>query len=200
MRLVFGKEVSLKVTGADRYERTLGIVHVGGVNANLELVRQGLAWHYMKYSDDRELAQAELDARAARVGLWRGFDPMPPWEYRALKRGPQAVIGPTSATVDPQPSSATAFWLKTSSNVRHISSCRWFGKTKRGRYCGPGDGKACGECGGCKAHLLSDWRWIPRLSSRWRPGFDGGRSPPACESPVGVVWRGYSQKPLHSVT
>ncbi len=141
-RLVFGKEVFLKVSGTDRYERTLGTVYVGGVNANLELVRQGLAWHYKKYSDDPELAQAEVDARAARAGLWRGFDPMPPWEYRALKQKTQA--GAASSPADP----AAAFWLNTGSNVRHNSSCRWFGKTKRGRYCGPNDGKACGDCGG----------------------------------------------------
>jgi micrococcal nuclease len=147
-RLVFGKEISLEVTGTDRYERTLGVLRVGGVNVNLALVRQGLAWHYKEYSDDRELARAEVDARTAKLGLWAGFDPMPPWEYRALKRGQQAVAGPTPSASDPQPASATAFWLNTSSNVRHNSTCRWFGKTKRGRYCGADEGKACGDCGG----------------------------------------------------
>jgi endonuclease YncB( thermonuclease family) len=146
--LVFGKDVTLEVTGTDRYERTLGVVHVGGVNANLALVRQGLAWHYKKYSDDRALAQAEVDARASRSGLWAGFDPMPPWEYRAIKQRPQGAVGTAPSAGNPPPASATAFWLNTGSNVRHNSSCRWFGKTKRGRYCGPEDGKACGDCGG----------------------------------------------------
>jgi endonuclease YncB( thermonuclease family) len=147
-RLVFGREVSLRVTGKDRYERTLGVIFVGGVNANLQLVRQGLAWHYKKYSDDQQLAQAEIDARAARSGLWSEFDPMPPWEYRALKKRPQGIMGSASAGSDSSSSASGAFWLNTSSNARHNSSCRWFGKTKRGRYCGPEEGKACGECGG----------------------------------------------------
>jgi micrococcal nuclease len=147
-RLVFGREISLRVTGKDRYERTLGVVFVGGVNANLALVRQGLAWHYKKYSDDQELAQAEIDARASRSGLWAGFEPMPPWEYRALKKRPQGIIGSATAGSDSSGATATAFWLNTSSNARHNSSCRWFGETKRGRYCGPEEGKACGECGG----------------------------------------------------
>lgn len=148
-RLVFGKEVTLEVTGTDRYERTLGVVRVGGANVNLALVRQGLAWHYKEYSDDREFAQAEVDARAARSGLWAGFDPLPPWEYRALKRGQQGAVGAASSSVvDPPPAAATAFWLNTGSNVRHNPSCRWFGKTKRGRYCRADEGKACGDCGG----------------------------------------------------
>jgi endonuclease YncB( thermonuclease family) len=147
-RLVFGREISLRVTGNDRYERTLGVVFVEGVNANLALVRQGLAWHYKKYSDDHELAQAEVDARAARSGLWAGFDPIPPWEYRALKKRPQGIMGSAEAGSDTSRVTATAFWLNTSSNARHNSSCRWFGKTKRGRYCGADEGKPCGDCGG----------------------------------------------------
>ena len=124
------------------------MIFVGGVNANLQFVRQGLAWHFKKYSDDQELAQAEIDARAARSGLWSGFDPMPPWEYRTLKKTPQGIMGSPLAGSDSSGATATGFWLNTSSNVRHNSSCRWFGKTNRGRYCGPNDGKACGDCEG----------------------------------------------------
>ena len=147
-RLVFGKEVTLRVTGKDRYERTLGVVFVGGDNANLQLVRQGLAWHFKKYSDDRELAQAEVEARVARSGLWSGFDPVPPWEYRALKKTPQGIMGSATAGTESSGATATTYWLNTGSNARHNLSCRWFAKTKRGRYCGPEEGKACGECGG----------------------------------------------------
>lgn len=147
-RLVFGKDVTLRVTGKDRYERTLGVIFVGGVNANLQLVQQGLAWHFKKYSDDQELAQAEIDARAPRSGLWSGFDPMPTWEYRALKQRPQGIISAAPKGSDSSgAASSSAFWLNTSSNARHNSSCRWFGKSKRGRYCGPEEGKACGVCG-----------------------------------------------------
>lgn len=114
----------------------------------LDLVRQGLAWYFKKYSDDQQLAQAEIDARAARAGLWSGVDPMPPWEYRALKKKPQGIIGSAPTGSDSSRATATAFWLNTGSNARHNSSCRWFGKTKQGRFCGPVEGKACGECGG----------------------------------------------------
>ncbi|MEI6539873.1 MAG: hypothetical protein WCO86_10165 [Planctomycetota bacterium] len=42
----------------------------------------------------------------------------------------------------------TDYWLNTSSNVGHNSSCKWFKNTKSGRSCGANDGKGCGICGG----------------------------------------------------
>lgn len=41
-----------------------------------------------------------------------------------------------------------AYWLNTSSNVRHHRSCRYFENTKSGRNCGPDEGRACKICGG----------------------------------------------------
>jgi hypothetical protein len=101
-------------------------------SANLQLVKEGLAWHYVKYSDSKELAAAEKGARQAKAGLWSDPAAVPPWEYRAKKRAP--------ATGER--------WLNTSSNVRHNSTCKYFRKTKRGRHCEADEGKACGICGG----------------------------------------------------
>lgn len=62
---------------------------------------------------------------------------------------PSAVPGVSRFSESaPKPAAATAYWLNTSSGVRHNSSCKWFEKTKRGRYCTADDGKPCGECGG----------------------------------------------------
>ena len=46
--LVYGKAVVLRVTGKDRYRRTLAVVMVEGVNANLEMVKLGMAWRFVK--------------------------------------------------------------------------------------------------------------------------------------------------------
>lgn len=80
--LCFGKTVLVRASGKDRYGRTLGTVVVAGVNANLEMVNAGLAWHYKQYSKDAELSRAEADARKARKGLWEDAEPVPPWEFR----------------------------------------------------------------------------------------------------------------------
>ncbi len=80
--LVMGREVIVDDKGRDRYERTLGVVTVDGKNVNLEMVRLGYAWHYVKYSSDRALAEAEEEARAAKRGLWKDRLPVAPWDWR----------------------------------------------------------------------------------------------------------------------
>lgn len=80
--LVFGKSVNLRVTGKDRYKRTLAVVMAGGLNVNREMVIQGLAWRYDKYSKDAALLAAQNEAKGQRRGLWADSSPVPPWEWR----------------------------------------------------------------------------------------------------------------------
>ena len=86
----FGKDVTVKVKDTDRYGRTVGIVILpDGRSLNEELVYQGLAWWYRKYSKSPKLATSEMEARLAHRGLWADKNPIPPWEWRKTKR--QAV-------------------------------------------------------------------------------------------------------------
>ncbi len=90
LSIVAGKQVTVEYQKRDRYGRIVGKVWVDGVDACLEQVKAGLAWHYKKYqhaqsAEDRELyADAENKARNDRLGLWRENNPMPPWEHRRL--------------------------------------------------------------------------------------------------------------------
>jgi endonuclease YncB( thermonuclease family) len=87
--MVFAKEVSVEPRGTDSYGRTVARVFSGKKDLGLELLNRGLAWHYRRYSSDRVLAEAERQARRARVGLWSAKDPTPPWEWRRRQRGAQ---------------------------------------------------------------------------------------------------------------
>ncbi|HEY3046091.1 MAG TPA: thermonuclease family protein [Polaromonas sp.] len=90
--LVFAKQVVVEAGKSDRYGRTVGKVVVGGIDANLEQVRAGYAWHYKKYEREQSIedrvayAAAESSARAARAGLWRDAVQMPPWDWRSCRR------------------------------------------------------------------------------------------------------------------
>lgn len=86
--LIFGREVVVDAGKTDRYGRRIGKILVYGVDANLEQVRRGFAWHYKAYENEQNLADrrlyaaAEEKARAANTGLWRDSEPIPPWWFR----------------------------------------------------------------------------------------------------------------------
>lgn len=80
--LVYGKDVTVVETGSDRYSRTLGIVYIGKMNINTEMVRQGMAWVYRRYVTDLSLLRIEGEAKRDRRGLWAEPSPVPPWEFR----------------------------------------------------------------------------------------------------------------------
>lgn len=81
--LIFGKEVKLEKLGTDRYGRTLGFIYLrNGTNVNVEMVENGMAWQYEKYSKSAVLKKAQASAKSRRVGLWRDPYPVAPWEFR----------------------------------------------------------------------------------------------------------------------
>lgn len=79
----FDRQIEVRTTGTDRYGRTLGEIFTGNVSVCLLMVRDGFAWRYVKYSSDRSLGAAEIEAQKARRGLWQDPRPVPPWEWRS---------------------------------------------------------------------------------------------------------------------
>ena len=90
--LIFNKQVVVEFNKKDRYGRTIGKITVDGIDANLQQIRAGLAWHYKQYEkeqsvEDRALyAQAEEQARGERRGLWLDAEPIPPWSWRRQQK------------------------------------------------------------------------------------------------------------------
>lgn len=84
--MCFGKTAEVYPQTRDRYGRTVARVRCDGIDANAEQVRRGMAWVYTKYSHDPAFPPLELEARAARRGLWADPAPVPPWEWRHMKR------------------------------------------------------------------------------------------------------------------
>ena len=81
--LIFGKEVKLEKLGKDRYGRTLGFIFLhNGTNVNVEMVKNGMAWQYEKYSKSVVLKKAQASAKSMKAGLWRDPYPVAPWEFR----------------------------------------------------------------------------------------------------------------------
>jgi micrococcal nuclease len=67
----------------DRNKRLIGVViNAKGENINTALVKTGLAWHFKKYSTQKEYAALENTARQNKTGLWADKNPVAPWEWR----------------------------------------------------------------------------------------------------------------------
>lgn len=81
----FGKWVTAHVQSTDRYYRKICEVLVEGKNLNEGIVRNGLAWHFKKYSSSKVYNSLELLARDQKVGLWKDANAKAPWEFRKRK-------------------------------------------------------------------------------------------------------------------
>jgi endonuclease YncB( thermonuclease family) len=83
---VFGKEVIVIPKTTDRYGRTVGHVLIDGRDVNLEMLEEGMAWHYEKYDHNRRLREAEQESRKSGRGLWQDSAPQAPWDWRKQER------------------------------------------------------------------------------------------------------------------
>lgn len=90
LKLVEGKCLTVHVYNTDRYGRSVGDLHVGGVFVQEQMLKKGFAWHYTAYDKRPELAKWQSQAQAARKGLWASSKPQEPWEYRKAKRNGNA--------------------------------------------------------------------------------------------------------------
>lgn len=82
---VFGKYVTAHVESKDRYHRKIAQVTTQDGNLNEAIVRNGLAWHFKKYSHSSLFNALELLARDEKVGLWIEPTAKAPWEFRRRK-------------------------------------------------------------------------------------------------------------------
>jgi endonuclease YncB( thermonuclease family) len=83
--LTKGQEVRCEPVGQDRYRRTLAICRLpSGLDLNAELVRQGRAVAFRRYSES--YVAEEDEARRSRAGLWQGAFEHPGC-WRAQLRG-----------------------------------------------------------------------------------------------------------------
>lgn len=79
----FGQRVKVQIKTKDRYQRIVGTVFLpDGSNLSEELLKNGLAWHFTRYSKNTHLQTLEDLARKAKVGLWGQPPFQAPWEYR----------------------------------------------------------------------------------------------------------------------
>ena len=155
-------------TGVDQYGRNICELSLEGSRVDYDLLKNGLAWHYVKDSKDARRQQFEEEAVSGKMNLWSESGPIPPWDWRRwgdAKRKSWLQCEDDTVILSPQPDYSAppmavrktaelqdvvlkSHWLNTRTQSRHKPSCRWFENTSQGRHCTPEEGHACGQCGG----------------------------------------------------
>lgn len=79
-RIAEGRMVECEGRDRDAYGRVIAVCRAVGIDVGGALIDRGLAWAFLRYSDDYQAREAE--ARSARRGVWDG-DAEAPWDYRA---------------------------------------------------------------------------------------------------------------------
>lgn len=99
----FNKRAKVVWTQKDRYNRILGRVTCGAIDANAQQIAQGMAWWYVDYGIDLALNALEAQAQSLCLGLWADPAPVPPWDYRKDKHATGIPSGCDSSFQPDQP-------------------------------------------------------------------------------------------------
>lgn len=125
--LAFNKQARVVVQDTDRYGRTVGLVYVGSVDVNAEMIRQGAAWAYRQYLKDQSLLRLEAEAKTAKRGLWGLSEAQrcPPWDWRKKAcPTPAAAPAPVSpAASAPKAATSSGFSCSGKRYCREMTSC-----------------------------------------------------------------------------
>ena len=81
--IVGDQAITCKGDERDKYGRLIAVCYAGANDLNAAMVRQGWALAYRKYST--EYVAEEADAKAKKLGLWRGQFVVP-WDWRRGER------------------------------------------------------------------------------------------------------------------
>ena len=82
--LIYGKTVGIKVQKKrDGFGRPIVWVYTPeGKDVGAEMLRAGMAWHFIEYDKTQQYAELESQAKKNKTGLWNDNNPIPPWNYR----------------------------------------------------------------------------------------------------------------------
>lgn len=117
-----GRRITCDINGFDRYDRALGTCFLDGRDLNAEMVREGLAWAFVKYSS-RYVAE-ERAARTDGAGVWQG-SAEPAWVFRQQKWAAAA-----SASSAAPAGCVIKGNVSGHGQIYHMPWSPWYGKVK----------------------------------------------------------------------
>ncbi len=114
-----GQQVRCRIVGRDTYGRALGHCFTGDRDLNADLVEAGLAWAFVKYSQNY-LAQ-QTRAKAARRGIWAASCQVA-WEYRNNRWADVSGRAPEGCPIKGN--------ITRRGRIYHMPWSPWYGRTR----------------------------------------------------------------------
>lgn len=160
--LAFGKSAEVTVYDVDKYQRSVGVVRVDGVNVNEALIKNGFAWQYTQYCKEsfcNDWKRTEEQASKEGIGLWSDKSPMSPWEWRHSPQKELQVASNAAGKLEQKAAykesvSSGSLHGNTNSHVYHNSGCQYYNCKNCTSNFSSGDEarkagyRACQKCGG----------------------------------------------------
>lgn len=117
--LLAGQRVACEDRGTDKYGRMLGVCFLGTRDINSWMVREGLAWAFVRYS--RSYVREEARARAAHAGIWQG-EAEPAWVFRAKRWAGAEDAAPQGCAIKGN--------VSTNGHIYHLPWSPWYGTVR----------------------------------------------------------------------
>ena len=117
--LTDGQKVHCSTLATDIYGRQIAQCYAGRLDLGQEMVVQGMAWAFLKFSDAYEAEQTA--AKQAQRGVWNG-DAMPAWEYRAANWSSAAKAAPEGCAIKGN--------ISKNGKIYHTPWSPWYKKTR----------------------------------------------------------------------
>lgn len=125
----------------DAYGRFIGTCYADTRNINSEMVRQGYAWAFVKYSQDYVSDQQQ--SQSARAGIWAANETaVAPWDYRKQRWSSADTAAPDDCVIKGN--------ISRSGRIYHVPWSPWYDKVsispERGEqwFCNEEEAQAAG--------------------------------------------------------
>jgi len=143
--MIGNRSVRCDAKDKDRYGRVVAECFAGNTNLNADMVAQGWALAYRRYS--KAYVGQEAEAKAAKLGMWRGTF-MAPWDWRKAQRSKNKIK--QGATQGSNGCQIKGNISRKGTKIYHVPGGRYYEKTRistsKGErwFCSEADAQAAG--------------------------------------------------------
>lgn len=117
--MVAGSDIRCEGSQADGYGRTIATCYKAGIDLNRQMVLEGWAWAFLKYS--QVYAEEQKAAQSAGIGIWQAKT-QTPWDYRAERWNTASQQAPDGCPIKGN--------ISRNGQIYHAPWSPWYKRTK----------------------------------------------------------------------